>query len=274
MKRLMVVIALLIVTACTGRQESETAVAPSPAPAVPDETVVAPPPAPAVFRETVVVPPPAPAVPDVNNIHFSIEEFSNYFNVIFCNLSFRLPYNYDFTYYNNIDNVYDNVIKDNNSISLHILIFNIYNFPDGPGFFSQSTYIELAEYIAGRISRLSHLGNKRSYRLKSFNNINATDTLTLSQYSFDDIQFTRCIIFFDDKYCYSIVLSINYFELVKILPRELPEYFLVTESGAYYWSDEAVEEINYKFSNNEALPDYLQELIEKGDIVFRTMSLK
>jgi hypothetical protein len=263
MKILMVVIALLIVTACTGRQESETAVAPSPAPAVPDETVVAPPPAPAVPGETVAAPPLAPAVPD-------IEEASNYFNVVFGNLSFKLPYGYDFAYDNVIDDVYGSVIRDNNSMSLYITISDKNNFPDGPGFLSQSIIIELAEYIAGRRSRLSNFN--RPYRLKSFNNINVAEILILREYSSDDIQFFRRIIFFDDKYRYSIGLGVN--DTDKILPRELPEYFLVYESGGYYWSDEALEEIGYKFSNNEVLPGYLQELMEKGDIIFQTMYLK
>jgi hypothetical protein len=259
MKRWMVVIALLIVTACTRKQESETLVAPLPAPVVP---------------ETVVVPPPAPAVPDVDDIHFSIEDASNYFNIIFGNLSFRLPYGYDFMYYNGIDDFYEHVIRDNNSMGLSITIFKINNFPDGPGFYSPSRFIELAEYIAGRRSRLDSFGSKRPYRLRSFNNINAAETLTLGEYSFDDIQFSRRITFFDDKYGYFLGFSDRNNDIDKILPRELPEYFLVSEYGSYYWSDEALEEINYKFSNNEVLPEYLQEMIEKGDIIFQTMYLK
>jgi hypothetical protein len=256
----MVVIALLIVTACTRKQESETLVAPLPAPVMP--------------AETLVVPPPAPAVPDVDDIHFSIEDASNYFNVIFGNLSFKLPYGYDFAYYNVIDDVYDDVIKDNNNIILQITMADRYILFDEPGFFSKSRIRELAEYIAGRRRRLSYSGGN-IYRLKSFNNINAVDMLTLSELSSDDIQFTRRIIFFDDKYCYFAIFRMNGIkEEKKIFPRELPEYFLVDESGGYYWNDEALEEINYKFSNNEVLPGYLQELMEKGDIIFQTMYLK
>jgi hypothetical protein len=279
MKRLIVVIALLIVTACTRKQESETLATPPPTPVVPAETVVAPPPASAIPAETVVVPLPASAVPGetVAAPPFTpavpdIEEASDYFNVVFGNLSFRLPYACDFAYYNGIDDVYGRVTRDNNSMSLHVSIFDVYNFPDGPGFFSQSRYLELAEYIAGRISRLDRFGSHRPYRLRSFNNIKAADIVILGEYSFDDIQFSRLIVFFDDKYCYSISLRINGNDIDKILPRELPEYFIVDGRGVY-WSDEALEEISYKFNNNEALPEYLQEMIEKGDIIFRTMYL-